>query len=168
MQQAVDARTGERAPQAGAHELLVVEVAGHRCGLPLDAVVEVHPAVLLVPLPDAPEVVLGLVNRRGQALPVLDLRRRLGLPVRPTQLDDRLVVLRLPDRAVALQVDAAADVLTVTEVDEAVVAQASRSGGAAVLADGLLVVLDLTAFLSGDEEVALDAALLQHAEGAGP
>lgn len=168
MLQTADGRTGEPAPLVAPRELLVVEVAGHRCGLPLDAVVEIHPAVLLVPLPGAPEVVLGLVNRRGQALPVLDLRRRLGLPVRPTRLDDRLVVLRLPDRQLALQVDAALDVMTAPSVDETVMAHASRSGGAAVLTDGLLVVLDLAAFLSSDEAVALDDALLQHAQGAGP
>lgn len=146
-------------------QLLVVEVAGHRCGLAAADVVEVHPAVQLAALPDAPEVVLGLMNRRGQALPVLDLRRRLGLPPRPTRLDDRLVVLRLPDRHVAVQVDAALDVVTVPEavVDEAVTAQAARTRGAAVLDDGLLVVLDLTAFLSGDEAVELEAALLQRA-----
>lgn len=150
--------------QPATRQLLVVEVAGHRCGLPAAAVVEVHAAVELVPLPDAPEVVVGLVNRRGQALPVLDLRRRLGLSSRPTELDDRLVVLRLPERLVALQVDAAVDVLTVSDaaVDEAVTAQATRTRGAALLDDGLLVVLDLAAFLADDEAAELEAALLQH------
>lgn len=161
---------GEPVPPPATRQLLVVEVAGHRCGLPAAAVVEIHPAVQLVPLPDAPEVVVGLVNRHGRALPVLDLRRRLGLPARPTRLDDHLVVLRLPDRVVALQVDAAVDVLAVADaaIDEAVTAQAARSGGAALLDDGLLVVLDLAAFLSGDETVALEAALLQQAGAVAP
>jgi purine-binding chemotaxis protein CheW len=151
-----------------ARQLLVVEVAGHRCGLPAAAVVEIHAAVQVAALPDAPEVVLGLVNRRGEALAVLDLRRRLGLRTRPTALDDRLVVLRLPDRHVALQVDAALDVVAVADaaVDEAVTAQATRTHGAALLDDGLLVVLDLATFLSQDEAVELEAALLQQAQAA--
>jgi purine-binding chemotaxis protein CheW len=151
-----------------ARQLLVVEVAGHRCGLPAAAVVEIHAAVQLATLPDAPEVVLGLVNRRGEALVVLDLRRRLGLRTRPMSLDDRLVVLRLPDRHVALQVDAALDVVTVADaaLDEAVTAQATRTRGAALLDDGLLVVLDLATFLSQDEAVELEAALLHQARAA--
>ncbi|MBW3631111.1 MAG: chemotaxis protein CheW, partial [Gemmatimonadetes bacterium] len=106
--------------------LLRVEVAGTACALPLDLVLEIHAAVQLTPLPDAPEVVVGLMNRRGRALPVLDLRRRLGLPSRPIRSDDRLVVLSVPGREVALQVDAAVDVLTVptSALDEAAAEEA--------------------------------------------
>lgn len=148
-------------PDATVLELLVVEVHGHRCGLPVGAVVEIHPAVQLVELPDAPEVVVGLMNRRGRALPVLDLRRRLGLPARPIRPDDRLVVLSVPGREMALQVDAAVDVLTVpaSTLDVAAAAEAVRSQGVAVLPDGLLVVLDMATFLSPGEAAALEAAL---------
>lgn len=170
MDQAAAPNGVDAAAPGAVRQLLVVEVAGHRCGLPTDAVVEIHPAVQLVALPDAPDVVAGLVNRRGQALPVLDLRRRLGLPARSTQPDDRLVVLRLPDREVALQVDTAVDVLTVAAaaVDEAVAAttDAARSQGVAVLADGLLVVLDLSTFLSATETVQLESALEQARQAA--
>lgn len=162
------ARAGPAAPTepaapGGTLDLLHVEVAGHRCGLPLEAVVEIHPAVQLTPLPDAPEVVVGLLNRRGRLLPVLDLRRRLGLPSRPLQVDDRLVVLQAAQREVALLVDAAVDVLAVpaTAVDRAVLATADavRSSGVAVLPDGLLVVLDVATFLEPREALLLDEAL---------
>lgn len=161
-------QAGDPEPDGAAgvqRQLLCVEVAGHRCALPVDVVVEIHPAVQLAPLPDAPEVVIGLVNRRGVPTAVLDLRRRLGLPARPLQLEDRLVVVRLPTRAVALLVDAAVDVLTVpaAAVDQAVAraSDAVRSQGVAVLADGLLVVLDVATFLSSHEASALDEAM-QH------
>lgn len=155
----------EAAPGTAGLELLRVEVAGQRCALTVDVVVEIHPAVQLTALPDAPEVVIGLVNRRGRPLPVLDLRRRLGLPVRPVQLDDRLVVLRAAAREIVLLVDAAVDVFTVpaSVIDEAVTgaAQALRSSGVAVLPDGLLVILDVARFLDPAEAAALDEALRQ-------
>ena len=163
-------RTGDASAEASAAtarelQLLCVDVAGNRCALPVDAVVEIHPAVQLVPLLDAPEVVVGMVNRRGRALPVLDLRRRLGLPPRPLQAADRLVVLRLPDRDVAMVVDAAVDVVTVEAetIDTAVArsTEAVRTQGVAVLPDGLLVVLDVAAFLSCTESAELDEALQQ-------
>jgi purine-binding chemotaxis protein CheW len=154
-----------RAADEGELHLLCVDVAGQRCGLPIDAVVEIHSAVQLAPLPDAPEIVVGLVNRRGRAVPVLDLRRRLGLPSRPLQVADRLVVLRLPDREAALLVDAAVDVLTVQAalVDEAVLrsTQALLSQSVVVLPDGLLVVLDVASFLSSTDVAALDTAMQQ-------
>lgn len=146
-------------------ELLVVEVHGHRCGLPVESVLEIHPAVQLVALPDAPDVIVGLMNRRGRALPVLDLRRRLGLPSRPIRPDDRLVVLSVPGRELALQVDTAVDVVTVPEsaLDEAASEEAVRSQGVAVLPDGLLVVLDMATFLSPGESAVLEAALARAA-----
>jgi purine-binding chemotaxis protein CheW len=142
-------------------QLLVVEVAGHRCGLSVEAVVEIHPAVDLGLLPDAPEVVVGLVNRRGTAVPVLSLRRRLRLAARVLQTDDHLVVLQLRARQVALLVDAALEVRTlpVVDLDTAATAGAVHSRGAAVLEDGLLVVVDLATFLSPDETGALDRSL---------
>lgn len=166
MQETPDATPADASHSGAVVSLLCVEVADHRCAVRVEHVVEIHLAVQLAPLPDAPDVVAGLVNRRGTPLPVLDLRRRLGLPTRPVQVDDRLVVLRLPDREVALLVDAAVDVLDVpaTSLDEAVARTtgAILSQGVVVLDDGLLVVLDVPAFLSPSEAATLDEAL-QHA-----
>lgn len=143
--------------------LLVVEAAGHRCGLAVAAVVEIHAAVRLAGLPDAPEVVVGLVNRRGSPMPVLSLRHRLGLAPREVRLDDHLVVVQLADRQVGLLTDAAVEVLSVpaADVDALATTGAAYSSGVAVLPDGLLVVVDLSAFLSAAEAVALDQCLAE-------
>lgn len=155
------AEAGTRAPTADQLDLLVVKVGGHSCGLPAAAVVEIHRAVRLVCLPDAPDVVAGLLNRRGTALPVLSLRRRLGVPDKTLQADDHLVILRLPERPVGLLVDAAVDVLTVaaTDVDEAATTGAAHTRGVVVLRDGLLVLADLSSFLSLDEEAVLEQSV---------
>ena len=149
-------------PMAEQLQLLLVEASGHPCGLPIEAVVEIHPAVHLSALPDAPSVVVGLVNRRGTAVPVLCLRRRLGLAARALHADDHLVVLQLADRQVGLLVDAAVEVLSVPagDVDAAATADATHSCGAAALGDGLLVVVDLATFLSPAEAEALDESLV--------
>lgn len=152
---------GRALPAAASLPVLVVDAGGHRCAVPIAAVVEIHPAVRLADLPAAPEVVVGLLNRHGTALPVLSLRRRLRLADRSVHLDDHLVVLRLPDRQVALLVDAAVDVRTVplADVDVAATSGAAHSHGVAVLPDGLLVVVDLATFLSLDEGALLDRSL---------
>lgn len=169
---AMTASTRQPGSDDSAVQLLCVTVAGQRCALPAEVVVALHAAVQLTPLPGAPDVVAGLVNRYGRMLPVLDLRRRLGLASRPVQVDDRLVVLRMPGREVALLVDAAVDMLEIPtqSVDTAAVtaSPAMLSRGVAVLPDGLLVILDVTAFLSPVESSALDEALQQAlAEAAG-
>ncbi len=60
-------------------EVLAFEVAGERYALELAEVIQVLDARALAPLPGAPRWLLGAVVARTGAVPVLDLRQRLGL-----------------------------------------------------------------------------------------
>jgi purine-binding chemotaxis protein CheW len=60
--------------------VILLRLEGHEYALPLGSVVEVVRMAALAPVPDAPAHVLGLLDLRGRVVPVLDLRRRLGLP----------------------------------------------------------------------------------------
>ena len=64
-------------------------------------------------VPQAPEVVEGLINLRGQIVTAIDMRRRLGLPVRPEGESPMNMVVRTTDGAVSLLVDEIGDVLDV-------------------------------------------------------
>jgi len=143
-------------------ELLVVEVEGRRCALRASDVLEVLPMVFVDPLPGAPAVVEGMIDLRGRIVPVVSMRHRLGLPDRPADPRDRLVVVELPDRVVAVHVDAAVDLRTVDpDAIENAPAIAGTDGavGIARLDDGLVVIRSLATFLASDEAVQLDDAL---------
>ena len=72
-------------------------------------------------VPGAPPYVAGLVQVRGRIVPVIDLRRRFGLPPTDRALDHRVVVIQLGARVVGLLVDSARDVI---QLDEASVQDA--------------------------------------------
>ena len=142
--------------------VLLVDVDGVRCGLPMDDVVEVHSVVQTVPLPGAPAPVDGAIDVRGSVVAVLDLRARLGLTSREPVLTDHLVVARVGPRTVALRVDRAVDLTTVerSRIDAAgELSPGSRLLGVARLEGGLVLIHDLASFLSADEAAALDEAL---------
>lgn len=61
---------------------LFLAVAGHRFCLRLDDVERLLPLMLLQPVPEGPDYLMGLMNLRGLPVPVVDLARRLGLPAR--------------------------------------------------------------------------------------
>ncbi len=88
---------------------------GHFFGTPVPKVQEViqHQQMTRVPL--APDVVSGLINLRGQIVPAIDLRRRLGLPARSAGQLPMNVVVRTNDGAVSLLVDEIGDVIDVEE-----------------------------------------------------
>ncbi|HEY6006338.1 MAG TPA: chemotaxis protein CheW [Anaeromyxobacter sp.] len=69
-----------RAPEAPEGlEVLAFEVAGERYGLELSTVIQVLDARAVATLPGAPRWLLGAAVGRTGAVPVLDLRQRLGL-----------------------------------------------------------------------------------------
>lgn len=66
---------------AAAHrQILVFRMDGREFGVPLDLVAEIQPWRPLNRMPHMPRSVDGLLELRGQVVPVVNLRRRLGLP----------------------------------------------------------------------------------------
>ena len=66
-------------------------------------------------VPLAPDMLQGLINLRGQIVTAIDMRRRMGFPVRDEQTKPMNVVVRTSDAPVSLLVDEIGDVM---EVDD--------------------------------------------------
>jgi len=60
--------------------VLTFALAGERCAIAAEDVREVLRAALPARLPKAPDVVAGVLNVRGELVPLLDIRGRFGLP----------------------------------------------------------------------------------------
>lgn len=147
----------------GVEHLLVFSLDESRYALPLATVDRVVRAVEVTPLPKAPEIVLGVINAQGRVIPVVDVRRRFRLPTRELHLDDRFIIARTDRRLVALVSD---DVAGVRELEPSTLASTKETlpfagylQGVAKLEDGLVLISDLDAFLSLDEERLLETAL---------
>jgi purine-binding chemotaxis protein CheW len=99
-------------------------------------------------VPQAPKVIEGLINLRGQIVTAIDMRRRLNLPPRPDGKSPMNIVVRTPDGAVSLLVDEIGDVLHMDQCDYERPPEnldaASREliRGVYKLKDRLLLVLD--------------------------
>jgi purine-binding chemotaxis protein CheW len=81
--------------QYSADGLAVVEfgLAGERYGIAASAVREVFPLRMLTPVPCCPSFVLGLINVRGQILPVVDIKKFFDLPEQGiTELNKVIIV----------------------------------------------------------------------------
>lgn len=85
-------------------DLLYCGEADERCALPLACVEEVVPIARLLPLPEAPAYVAGVLDLRGQLVPILDLVARLHGRLREHELDDSIIVCRVGERVVGLLV----------------------------------------------------------------
>jgi purine-binding chemotaxis protein CheW len=58
------------------------------------------------PVPHAPSIVEGVIQLRGVVIPVIDLRRRFGVPIDPSfERLNKLVIVSVRGRIVGLKVD---------------------------------------------------------------
>jgi purine-binding chemotaxis protein CheW len=104
------------APSAapGREELIVLvfRLGDDEFGLPIDAVVEVAQVPLQITrVPKTPKFLEGVVNLRGEVLPVVDQRRRFDLPKLETNEARRLMVIKTERHRAGLIVDSVSDVL---------------------------------------------------------
>jgi purine-binding chemotaxis protein CheW len=120
----------------GVERALIVRVGALQCALPLSSVVETMRPLPLQPLANTPDFVSGASIVRGQAVPVVDLARLLGVPARAPA---RIVLIRAHEHDVALAVDEVIGLKTLTtEMLSAVPSLLSTAASHAIEALGTL------------------------------
>jgi purine-binding chemotaxis protein CheW len=146
-------------------QLVVFDLDAQRYALPLASVERIVRAVEITRLPNAPAIVLGAINVAGRVLPVLNLRRRFGLPEREIEEADQFLIAHTARGTVVLVVDEALGMLEclATEIIQPtqIAPGLDHLQGVVRLEDGLVLIQDLEKFLSLDEARALDKAINQ-------
>lgn len=96
-----------------ARAAVVVRVAQRVLAIPLDAVREVVAMPALSQLPGAPYHIRGLLNLRGELIPVFDLMARLNLTAAAQPVDQLLLVCEQEGQSLGLCVDDAEEVVEI-------------------------------------------------------
>jgi purine-binding chemotaxis protein CheW len=92
-------------------QLCTFRVAGEDFAVDIMRVREIMPPVPLTPVPEAPGHLAGVFRLRGEVVPVMDLRRRLGLPPGEATRRSKYVVVKVAGRLLGLMVDEVCEVL---------------------------------------------------------
>lgn len=157
----------EKSVDSVAHEeliFLVFRLGEDEFALPIDAVVEVAPVPeQITRLPKTPKFLEGVVNLRGEVLPVIDQRRRFEMPPLGNLDARRLVVIRTERHRAGLIVDSVSDVLrssaNAIEPAPELTEETSRLVRGVVnlpSADRIVLLLDPTELLTRAERGLLD------------
>lgn len=97
-------------------QILTFVVNGDEYGVDILSVQEIRGWAEPMPIPHAPTSIRGVINIRGEIVPIVDLRCVLGLPERKPDETTVIVVLRdqnTPPRVLGTIVDAMADVMDI-------------------------------------------------------
>lgn len=152
-----------RSFQTSVEKYLIFSLDEYRYILSINSVVRVLRAVEVLPLPKAPEIILGIINMHGQVIPVVNVRKRFRLPERQIEPSSHFIVAHTTKRVVALVADRADDVIEHTEQQlispKEILPEMEYVDGVIKLEDGLAIIHNLDNFLSLKEEQILDHAM---------
>ena len=90
-------------------QVLSFEVGAQTYCVPVGTVREIRGVTPATPLPDAPPFVRGVINLRGQVMPVIDLSERLGKGLAIDGPRQVIIVVEHNDDVAGLLVDAVCD-----------------------------------------------------------
>lgn len=138
-------------------KVVVFKLGEQKYGVDIEFVNSIERLTEITKVPNAPNFMKGIIHLRGDIIPIIDLKERLGMEgIKPTN-QTRIIIIQMQNLQIGLLVDAATDVL---DIDVAIVdtITAFHEGidkeyieGVAKLADVLLILLRLDKILQPNE-----------------
>ena len=104
-------------------------------------------------VPEVPSHVLGVINLRGNVIPIINLRGRFGMPEQEPTDETRIVVINVSGRTVGMVVDGVNEVLRLSREDISTTPSSLNEAGRdyvqglARREDQLLILLDISRLL---------------------
>ena len=148
--------------KAGETQLVVFVMANEEFACGINSIREVLKMIRVTPLPRSLDFVEGVINMRGDVIPVIDLRKRFGLPEAERTDESRIIIVEVEERMVGLTVDSVSEVISLDnkQIQEAPNQVAGGKTdlitGVGKVDDRMLIILDLDRILTSEEQIALD------------
>lgn len=86
---------------------------GLHFGVDTNNVIEIINNHKIRPLPMVPDYVRGIINLRGQTLPIIDMRLRMGKPFQEYTPQTCIVILEIESNMIGVVVDSVAQVIDI-------------------------------------------------------
>jgi purine-binding chemotaxis protein CheW len=134
-------------------QLVTFQLGEERYGIDIMRVKEIYANHLVRPIPHAPAYIEGVLNLRGEIIPIINLHRRFGIDKAKLSEDDEMlsgfVIIDLSGMKIGVIID---KILSVADVDEATIQPppqmitnigAEYIEGVSPQSHGYLVILDI-------------------------
>ncbi|TCS80967.1 chemotaxis protein CheW [Pectinatus cerevisiiphilus] len=94
-------------------QIVAFKLKREEYGMSILNVEEIKRLTDITRVPFTPDFIKGVMNLRGSVLPVIDLKKRIGLPDAEYTDATRIIVVKLEEITVGMIVDAVTEVLTI-------------------------------------------------------
>lgn len=134
---------------------VVFTIDSHGYALNITAVERIFRAVEVTPLPESPDVILGVINIHGRIVKVINTRKRFNLPAKSLDPKDKFVIISNAKHIAALAVDDVSGILEATskEIIPAtdILSDMENVEGIVKMKDSIIYILNLEKILSFEE-----------------
>ena len=131
-------------------QLVSFHIGQEEYGVDITKVQEINRMAEITKVPQAPAYVEGVINLRGKVIPIIDLRKRLGVENKEYDKNTRIVVVDIETEVMGMIVDSVSEVLRISKStiepppEIANGANSDYIQGVAKMEDRLLIFLDLS------------------------
>jgi purine-binding chemotaxis protein CheW len=142
-------------------QVVTFALGSEEYGVDIAQVQEINRMVTITHVPRAPRFMEGVINLRGQLIPIIDLRTRFGMDRSERTKNTRIVVTEIGSKRIGMVVDSVSEVLRipVEQIEDApdLVAGVDTEyiRGVGKMGDRLIIMLDLGRVISGTEKAEL-------------
>jgi purine-binding chemotaxis protein CheW len=150
-------------------QVVSFKLGSEEYGVNIAQVQEINRMVAITHVPRAPQFMEGVINLRGQLIPIIDLRTRFGMPRAEHTKNTRIVVTEIGAKRVGMVVDSVSEVLRlpteqIEDAPEMITGvDTEYIRGVGKIEDRLIILLDLARIISGAERRELEATDLEPA-----
>ena len=143
-------------------QLISFAIGDEDYGIDIQTVKEVIRHREITRLPKAPEFVKGVINLRGDVIPIIDLRERFGMEQKEYTTMTRVIVVEVEGRSVGMVVDSVSHVIRIEDSEivppPPCVGKVSEEylKGVGKVGEKLIVLLHITKILTTQEKIELD------------
>lgn len=101
--------------QEGIKQYIVLDLGKEEYGISIEKVEIIEKVSAITRVPKAPDFIKGVVNQRGEIVPVMSLRAKFNLPEVQYTDASRIIMVKLEEDSIGIIVDSVKEVLTFSE-----------------------------------------------------
>jgi purine-binding chemotaxis protein CheW len=129
-------------------------------GVDIYQVVEILNPLKLHRVPEVPEFIAGVINLRGEVIPIISIRKRFGIEDKSDR--ERILIIMIEDEKIGLLVD---DVVEIMDLSEKKISKPSKlfkgfrsefiGGIAEISGERVIILMNLEKVLTTEEKMTL-------------
>ncbi|RKD27568.1 purine-binding chemotaxis protein CheW [Caminicella sporogenes DSM 14501] len=144
------------------NQYVIFKLGNEEYGVDIMKVKEISEFKESIKVPNAPYFVDGIINLRGEIIPIINLKKRFNIESQGINSDTRIIVINIRNKNVGFVVDEASQVLRIDEKDiesaPDIIVGVDRQyiTGVGKIDDKIVILLDLEKILSDEEKEKLE------------